>query len=512
MKPVDRTRILLGIFDLFLVLICTLFTAYLHGSLSLKHHDGSYIFIYISFPMLWLLMSVLTRKFRIGEKSNQREVFFSIIFSNFIILSGITLIMVLFQVTFFSRFVLFGTVAGITIFEIIAGHLFVSIQNSVFLKDWIGLEIPEEQSVVIAPAPHPEVLSVPRKFNVLRDAIIEESGEEAFTWIHSQMDITNPKNFILSTDTRFNIINHPTGFYTGLVNLQRINNLRRINKFFETVNTKLPEGGIFIGCVETYWLRKQRILAKFPPLINYLVYMVDFILNRVFPKLVMTRKLYFLITRGKNRVMSRTETLGRLYSCGFKITEEKPIGDLLYWKTQKIRTPYFDDTPNYGVLIRLRRIGLNGKEFNVYKLRTMHAYSEYIQGFVYESNQLDEGGKFKNDFRVTTIGRILRKFWLDELPMLLNIMKGNMKLVGVRPLSKHYFSLYSEELQIKRVKGKPGLIPPYYAQYPPPEKLEDIEKNEMEYLTAYEKHPFTTDVKYFFKAMYNILWKGARSK
>ena len=131
---------------------------------------------------------------------------------------------------------------------------------------------------------------------------------------------------------------------------------------------------------------------------------------------------------------------------------------------------------------------------------------------MYESNKLDEGGKFKNDFRVTTLGRIIRKFWLDEFPMLLNVMKGNMKIVGVRPLSKHYFNLYSEELQKKRIKGKPGLIPPYYAQYPPPEKLEDIQKNEMEYLTAYEKHPFSTDVKYFFKAMHNIIWKGARSK
>ena len=512
MKPVNRTRVIFAFFDVCLVGLCTVMTAYLHNGLSLLNRDESYIFAYVTFPLLWLLLSFITRKFRLGERSNQREVFISVIFSNFINLSVITIIMVLFQLTYFSRFIIFGTVAVITFFEIILGYIYISIQNSVFLKDWIGLEIPEEQHRFISPPPPPEFLSTPRNFEGLRESIIEEVGIDACTWIENQVDITNPNNFILSTDTRFNIINHPNGFYTGMVNLQRINNLRRINKFFEIVNMKLPDNGIFIGCVETYWLRKQRILTKFPPVINYLVYTFDFILNRVFPKLVMTRKLYFLITRGRKRVMSRTETLGRLYSCGFEILEEKSIGNLLYWKSRKISTPFLNIEPSYGVFISLPRTGKNGKQFNVYKLRTMHAYAEYVQGYVFQNNQLDEGGKFKNDFRVTTLGRIFRKFWLDEFPMFVNVIKGDMKIVGVRPLSKQYFSLYSEELQKKRIKGKPGLIPPYYAQYPTPVKLEDIQENEMKYLMDYEKHPFTTDVKYFCRAMYNIIWNGARSK
>ena len=317
---------------------------------------------------------------------------------------------------------------------------------------------------------------------------------------------------MLSTDTRFNVINYPNGIYSSFVNLQQINNLRRMNKFFETVNTKLTVGGIFIGCGETYTLRKQRILAALPPVINYFVYSIDFIINRVGPKLVMTRKLYFLITRGKKRVISRTETLGRLYSCGFEVLEEKSIGGLLYWKSRKTREPLLNDSPTYGIFVRLRRIGKNGKEFNVYKLRTMHAYAEHIQGFIYDKNHLDDGGKFKDDFRVTTIGRILRKFWLDELPMLINVVKGDMKIVGVRPLSKHFFGLYSEELQKRRVNTKPGLIPPYYAQYPTPVSLQDVQDNENDYLTLHEKNPFKTDVTYFFKAMHNIFWRHARSK
>ncbi|HNY03901.1 MAG TPA: sugar transferase, partial [Bacteroidales bacterium] len=231
-----------------------------------------------------------------------------------------------------------------------------------------------------------------------------------------------------------------------------------------------------------------------------------------FPKLMLTKKVYFLVSGGKKRAISRTEMLGRLYSCGFEVLEESEAGDLLYWKSRKIREPYFDNDPTYGVFIRLRRIGRNGREFNVYKLRTMHAYAEYLQGYVYERYKLDEGGKFRNDFRVTAMGKIFRKFWIDELPMIWNLIKGDMKLVGVRPLSRHYFSLYSEELREKRIRTKPGLIPPYYAQYPTPRTLEEVQQNEAAYLAAWEQHPFRTDVVTFFRAIRNIFFKKARSK
>ena len=512
MKTINRTRIIFALYDLVLVVLCTMATAYLHNGLEVDKHSGSFLFAAITFPLLWLFLSLVTRKFRIGERSNQREVFSSIIFSNFVILSVITILLFFFRVHYFSRFIIFGTLAAITFFEILTGFIYVAIQKSVFLKDWIGLDITEEQRRCISQPPHPEILSAPKEFDIMSESITEEAGEDAFSWIHSKIDITDPRNLILSTNTRFNIINHPNGFYNGLVNLQRINNLRRINKFFETVNSKLPYQGVFIGCVETYWLRKQRILTKFPPILNHVVYAIDFLLNRVFPKIVITRKLYFLITRGKKRVISRTETLGRLYSCGFEILEEKSIGDLLYWKAQKVKLPLKESSSSYGIFIRLPRIGKNGELFKVYKLRTMHAYAEYLQEYVYKTNKLDEGGKFKDDFRVTTIGKILRNLWIDELPMLVNVVKGNMKFVGVRPLTEQYFSLYAEEVRNKRIKGKPGLIPPYYAQYPSPVSIEDIQANEMKYLLEYEQHPTKTDFKYFFMAMYYIFIRRARSK
>jgi lipopolysaccharide/colanic/teichoic acid biosynthesis glycosyltransferase len=228
------------------------------------------------------------------------------------------------------------------------------------------------------------------------------------------------------------------------------------------------------------------------------------------PKIPVFKKVYFGITKGKNRVLSKAETFGRLYSCGFEVIDEKKIGYELYIVARKVCQPAYDLNPTYGALIKLNRIGRKGKPFNVYKLRTMYAFSEYLQEYVYKQNSLQDGGKFKDDFRITTEGKFFRKFWLDEIPMILNVLKGEMKIVGVRPLSKHYFSLYTDELKQMRIKYKPGLVPPYYVDLP--KSLDEIMESELRYLKAYEEHPLRTDVSYFFKAFYNIFVKRARSK
>jgi lipopolysaccharide/colanic/teichoic acid biosynthesis glycosyltransferase len=104
---------------------------------------------------------------------------------------------------------------------------------------------------------------------------------------------------------------------------------------------------------------------------------------------------------------------------------------------------------------------------------------------------------------------MFRKLWIDELPMLINWIKGDLKFVGVRPISMQYLSLYSEGHQERRKNFKPGLLPPFYADLP--NTIEEIELSEKRYLDAYEKNPIKTDVRYFFKALNNILIKHKRS-
>jgi hypothetical protein len=132
-----------------------------------------------------------------------------------------------------------------------------------------------------------------------------------------------------------------------------------------------------------------------------------------------------------------------------------------------------------------------------------------LQEYVYEKNKLKEGGKLEDDFRVTGWGQFMRKTWLDELPMLYNWIRGEVKLFGIRPISSHYLSLYSEELKEMRKKVKPGLIPPFYADLP--KTFSEICASEERYLQACQKNPIRTQWIYFWRAFSNIVFKGVRS-
>ena len=333
---------------------------------------------------------------------------------------------------------------------------------------------------------------------------------EVFKLISSHIDIDSPGTKIIETSELFNIDTLGKDEIKDLVNLKRVNDIRYLNKYFEAINRRLNSGSYFIGCAETYDQRKERIFRRFPFGFSHIFYVIDFIYKRIFPKWSITKWLYFYITHGMNRVLSRAEVLGRLISCGFRIVEVKDIKGHMYFVTIRSCEPAYDLKPSYGLLFKMNRLGKDGKNIGVYKFRTMHPFAEYLQEYVYSMNNLDEGGKFKDDFRITAWGKVLRKLWIDELPMLVNFFSGDLKLVGVRPLSNHYLSLYDEEFQKRRIKYKPGLIPPYYADMP--KKLDDIILSEINYLDQFDKHPVKTDIKYFFKSFYNIIFKGARSR
>lgn len=344
---------------------------------------------------------------------------------------------------------------------------------------------------------------------VVRDKLYGLIPEEAVAFIGSHVSLESKTTKVISTTTIFNIENLDNEHIENLVNLHKINDIRYVNKFFEAVNHLIVTDGLFIGCAETLEERKRRIFKKYSKLFAYPFYFIDFMVKRVLPKTKFTKKFYFLFTRGLNRVISLPEVLGRLISCGFEIVEHREINNLLYFVARKTSNPYYNEHATYGPLIKLKRRGKDGKFINVYKLRTMHPYSEYLQDYIYKMNQLETGGKFKNDFRVTYWGKWLRKLWIDELPMLWNFVKGDLKIVGVRPLSTHYMSLYTQEIKERRIKYTPGLVPPFYADMP--KTLEEIMASEVRYLDEYDKNPILTDIKYFFKAFFNIFFKHARS-
>ncbi|MCO6499538.1 MAG: sugar transferase [Vicingus serpentipes] len=341
-----------------------------------------------------------------------------------------------------------------------------------------------------------------------KEIIIEEQGAKVYDYISQFLKIEENNLEVVKTTTLFNIIKI-SGKKTGIVNLNKVNDIKKMNEFFKSINNKLNDEGIFIGCVETQIERRKRLYKKYPIGIAQIYYFFDFLFKRVFSKLWITKWFYFFVTAGRNQVLSRAEALGRLVYCGFEIINEKEIDNVNYFVAKKVKEVDCVKEPRFSILFKMDRVGKNGNIITVYKIRTMHPYAEYLQEYLYKINKLEKGGKFKNDFRVTTWGKVLRRLWIDELPMLINLLKGQLKLIGVRPLSQQYLSLYTDELKEKRKMVKPGLIPPFYADLP--KSLNEIMESEIKYLNAYELNPWLTDLKYFFNASINILIKNARS-
>ena len=124
----------------------------------------------------------------------------------------------------------------------------------------------------------------------------------------------------------------------------------------------------------------------------------------------------------------------------------------------------FDSSP---IIYSQKRVGLGGKEFSLYKFRTMSVSSdESVHKEHYKdlsSNKKiepsltpDDPIRIENDDRITKIGTFLRKTSLDELPNLLNVLRGQMSFVGPRPLVKYESDLYGEYSK-KRNSVKPGI-------------------------------------------------------
>ena len=499
-------RIITLIVDI-VILIISFLTVVATKPSSLKDYVPSHLTFFLMLAVIWLTVSFLNGKMNRGKVVNFSTLFSRVLTSNIIAISITALLMYIFRDYEYSRTVVLGTALVATLLEIVSGSLYMSykkatIQDYEEYEKYKKYKKPSEYELVGEIDGNGKHSAAEHEVNPdIVSAIEKECGPEmAEAVIKMAGDKLSEKTAVLSTTTSFNISSLPEERYTYIINLHKINDIKKLDEFIDAVNHKLEYKGYFFCCVETKDQRKERILKKFPPILNYIFYTLDFIVKRILPKLKFTRPLYFFLTRGENAVISRAEALGRLSRGGFKIKKESFIGNKLCIETRKYNDPLTVKDNLYGPLIALPRVGKDGDIIKVYKLRTMHPYSEYIQDYVYKLYDLQDGGKFKNDFRITSWGSISRKIWLDELPMIINFLKGDMKIVGVRPLSKHYFELYSKEVQERRIRYKPGLIPPFYADMP--SDLEGIQASELKYLDEYDKYHVRADFRYFRKSVW----------
>ncbi len=141
------------------------------------------------------------------------------------------------------------------------------------------------------------------------------------------------------------------------------------------------------------------------------------------------------------------------------------------------------------IIFRQQRVGLNGEIFEMVKFRTMKdAYDEH-------------GNPLPDEVRLTKFGQLLRKTSLDELPELWNVLKGDMSLVGPRPLLVEYLPLYSDE-QMKRHNVRPGVTG--YAQVNGRNNISWAKKFELDVYYV-ENFSLWLDVKILFQTVAKVL-------
>lgn len=144
-----------------------------------------------------------------------------------------------------------------------------------------------------------------------------------------------------------------------------------------------------------------------------------------------------------------------------------------------------------GVLFKQRRIGKGNKEFKLLKFRSM-------------SEARDENGVYlPDDQRITKFGNFIRKTSIDELPSLLNILKGDMSVIGPRPLPVRYLPRYTEE-QKRRHEVRPGLSNPATTHGRNAQTWEDQFKRDVEYVDSVS---MWTDIKSIFSTVIVVLKK-----
>lgn len=137
------------------------------------------------------------------------------------------------------------------------------------------------------------------------------------------------------------------------------------------------------------------------------------------------------------------------------------------------------------VVFRQPRVGRGGKSFGILKFRSMYADAELRKPDLEESNGDDVLFKLREDPRITRVGRVLRRFSIDELPQLVNVLRGHMSLVGPRPLINPEIEAMDQEWQERRLDLRPGITGPWQVTGRSESPFEEMVRLDYQYVAGW---------------------------
>ncbi len=149
-------------------------------------------------------------------------------------------------------------------------------------------------------------------------------------------------------------------------------------------------------------------------------------------------------------------------------------------------------------IYRQKRVGVYGREFNIYKFRTMYQDAEKKSGPMWAE---------EDDPRITPVGYWLRKLRLDELPQLLNVLKGEMSLVGPRPERPYFVDKFKKEIPLysRRLRVKPGITGWAQVKWRYDSSFEDVKEKTKYDLFYVENMSLKMDMKILINTVYTVL-------
>lgn len=310
----------------------------------------------------------------------------------------------------------------------------------------------------------------------------------------------------------------PVGLLIGRTHL---NHVRRLNRFLLFCSNRIAMGGYLVVRYTPLENVTAKLKERYRGLLYWPAFIVHFVWYQAIPKIPWLDSLYFSsafswldalylsFMKRRNRVLSKAEVWGRLAFHGMDVIAESNGEGERYIMARRVASAVQNRRPSYYLVVALEKVGLDGQIIRTHKIRTMFPFSEFLQKRVFEDHGLTSTGKFSNDFRLTEFGRVLRKYWLDELPQIFDWLHGEVKLVGIRATSRHFLSLYPEIFLDLYIQTKPGLIPPIFDDSI--SGFDQIVEVELAYLQRYRDQPFRTDVRYLIRTFVDIVFKGIRS-